>query len=55
MFPKVAEKTVIHLASKHGCYLFQAPGTSIVNGYAVGNLVWRIECSSVCRNENASR
>ena len=43
MFPKVAVKTIIHFASEHECYPFQATGMSIVIGYAVGNLVWPVE------------
>ena len=51
MFPKVAVKTIIHFASEDERYPFPAPGMSIVNGYAVGNLERPVER----RNENASR
>jgi hypothetical protein len=50
---EAAVKTVIHFASKHERFPFQAPGISIVNGYAVGNPVRPLELSSVCRSENA--
>lgn len=43
MFPKEAVKTVIHFASKRERFPFQAPGMSIVNGYAVGNRVQSVE------------
>lgn len=55
MSPIMTVKTIIHFASEDECYAFQAQGMSIVIGYAVGNLMWPVGRSLVCRNENASR